>query len=145
MTLSNQPAKVPMIKVKIHCFKFQNILYWPEEEKRCIENIAIIIRKCNHAHLYLLYITYEIYMQKSSKRDNSTCTKTGVEEDCYLVIIGFNINFMHITIALPEKPVQDTRECEMEEISDSIYRETAPASYCQACINMAVCASRSCK
>ena len=52
---------------------------------------------------------------------------------------------MHITIALPEKPVQDTRECEMEEISDSIYRETAPASYCQACINMAVCASRSCK
>ena len=57
------------------------VLYWPEEEKRCIENIAIIIRKCNHAHLYLLYITYEIYMQKSSKRDNSTCTKTGVEED----------------------------------------------------------------
>ena len=52
---------------------------------------------------------------------------------------------MHITIVLPEKPVQDTRECEMEEISDSIYRETAPASYCQACINMAVCASRSCK
>ena len=51
------------------------------EDHDCIENIAIIIRKCNHAHLYLLYITYEIYMQKSSKRDNSISTKTGVEED----------------------------------------------------------------